>query len=112
MFTVSPFQGVLLPGDSAFRWRSDMDNFASLVFSISSLVVMPFWLLMLVAPRWRWTARLLGSPAVVGGAIALYAALVVPQLGRLLPVVARPQLPVLAALLGEARGATIAWTHF
>jgi len=89
-----------------------MDNVASIVFSVSSLVVMPFWLLMLVAPRWRWTARIVGSPAIVAGAIALYAALVVPQLGRLLPLVMRPQLPALSALLGEARGATIAWTHF
>jgi len=48
-----------------------MDNVASIVFSVSSLVVMPFWLLMLVAPRWRWTARIVGSPAIVAGAIAL-----------------------------------------
>jgi len=89
-----------------------MDGMAAFVFSISSLVVMPFWLLMLVAPRWRWTARIVGSPAIVAGAIALYAALVVPQLGRLLPAVARPQLPDLAALLGTPLGATIAWTHF
>ena len=89
-----------------------MDDVASFVFSIGSLVVMPFWLLMLVAPRWRWTARIVGSPAVVAGAIALYAALVLPQLARLLPVVARPQLPDIAALLGTPRGATIAWIHF
>ena len=89
-----------------------MDEVSSIAFSVGSLVVMPFWLLMLVAPRWRWTARIVGSPAVVAGAIAVYAALVAPQLARLLPVVARPQLPVVAALLGTARGATIAWTHF
>src|SRR3954470_16486938 len=90
----------------------DMDDVASMVFSVSSLVVMPFWLLMLVAPRWRWTARIVGSPGIVAGAIALYSALVVPPLTRLLPALARPPPPVLAALLGTARGATLAWTHF
>lgn len=89
-----------------------MDEVASMVFSVSSRGVMPFWLLMLVAPRWRWTNRIVGSPGIVVGAIAMYAALVVPQLAHLLPVVARPRLPAIAALLGTSRGAAIAWTHF
>src|SRR3569623_2115236 len=92
MFTVS--------SSSTERRSTDKDGMAAFVFSISSLVVMPLWLLMLVATRWRWTARIVGSPAIVAGAIALYAALVVPQLGRLFPSVARPLLPDLAALLG------------
>jgi hypothetical protein len=82
------------------------------LFAASSLLVLPFWLLMLVAPRWRWTERLVRSPYVVAGPVALYAALVVPDLLALLPAVARPELPSIAALLGTPRGATIAWAHF
>jgi hypothetical protein len=89
-----------------------MDNAAGLVFSVSSLFILPFWALMLLAPRWRWTARIIGSPAIVVGPVALYTALVLPRLLALLPVVARPELPVIAGLLGTARGATIAWVHF
>jgi len=51
----------------------DMDDVASIAFSLSSLVVMPFWVLMLVAPRWRWTARIVAGPALVATAIALLA---------------------------------------
>jgi hypothetical protein len=82
------------------------------LFAASSLLVLPFWLLMIVAPRWRWTERLMRSPQVVAGAVALYAALVIPDLLALLPALARPDLPSISALLGTPRGATIAWAHF
>ena len=91
-----------------------MGNHVSLglLFSWSSAAVMPFWLLMLAVPRWRWTVRLLQSPLVIAGPVAIYAALVLPRLGVLLPALARPQLPVLAGLLGTPEGAMIAWAHF
>jgi ABA4-like protein len=82
------------------------------IFALSSVLVLPFWLLMILAPRWRWTRRLVSSPFIVAGPLALYAALVVPDLLALLPAVARPELPAIAALLGQPRGATIAWAHF
>src|SRR4051794_33003685 len=82
------------------------------LFSLGSLLVLPFWLPMIVAPRWRWTRRLMSSPLVVLGPVALYAALVLPDLLALLPALARPELPTIAALLGTPRGATIAWMHF
>jgi Domain of unknown function (DUF4281) len=82
------------------------------LFALSSVLVMPFWLLMILAPRWRWTARLVASPFIVAGPVALYAALVGPDLLSLLPALARPQLPAIAALLGQPRGATTAWAHF
>jgi hypothetical protein len=89
-----------------------MDHLASLVFSLGSLSVAPFWALMLIAPRWRWTSRIVGSPAIALGPVVLYAWLVLPALATLLPAVARPELPVIAGLLGTARGATVAWMHF
>jgi hypothetical protein len=42
---------------------------SSQLFSIYNTGVLPFWLLMIVAPRWRWTAHLVHSalvPAVLG----------------------------------------------
>ena len=41
-----------------------------------------------------------------------YLVMVVPRLPEILPVVARPELPAVAALLGTPAGATIAWAHF
>ena len=36
-----------------------------LVFKSTNLIVLPFWLLLLVAPRSSWTRRLVHSPVVV-----------------------------------------------
>jgi hypothetical protein len=82
------------------------------VFALGSLLVMPFWLLMIFAPRWRWTVRLAASPYVVAGPVLAYAALVLPSFLHLLPLVARPKLPEIVALLGQPYGTTVAWMHF
>ncbi len=84
----------------------------SLIFSLSSLLVMPFWFLMIFLPRWRWTQHILQSPLVVAAAALLYAILVLPQIGSLFPLLLRPNLASIALLLGTPGGATIAWVHF
>jgi ABA DEFICIENT 4-like len=73
---------------------------------------MPFWLLMIVLPHWRWTQRIMRSPLVSAAPALLYAALVLPQVGGLLLALARPTLGGVAALLGTPAGATIGWAHF
>ncbi len=83
-----------------------------LIFSLSNVLALPFWLLMIVAPGWRWTQRLLASPWAAAAPAVLYAALVVPQLPSLLVSLMNPQLGAIAALLGTPAGATIAWAHF
>lgn len=82
------------------------------LFSLSNVLVLPFWLLMILAPHWRWTQRLIASPWIAAAPAVLYAALVVPQLPALLMSLANPQLGAIAALLGSPAGATIAWAHF
>ena len=82
------------------------------LFGLSNLLVMPFWLLMILLPRWRVTERLLRSPLVVLGPALLYAALILPRLAEIAPALLRPELPSIAALLGSPVGATIAWMHF
>src|SRR5438477_4018975 len=81
-------------------------------FSIANLTVFPFWLTMIFAPGWRGTNRLVQSPLIVLPPIAIYAALVLPALGAVLPIVVRPELPAVAALLGAPLGAPAAWAHF
>jgi hypothetical protein len=82
------------------------------LFRFSSFLVIPFWVLTILAPRWRWTKRIVPSPWVSAAAAALYATLVFPRLGEIWPAVSRPTLSGVAALLGSPAGATIAWVHF
>jgi Domain of unknown function (DUF4281) len=82
------------------------------IFSLSNVLVMPFWLLMIVLPHWRWTHRIMRSPFVSVAPALLYAALVLPQVGGLLLALARPTLGGVAALLGTPAGAAIGWAHF
>jgi hypothetical protein len=84
----------------------------TLLFRLSNLLVLPFWALMILLPRWRWTARIMRSPFVSVAPTLLYAALVLPRLGMIWPAIARPTLTGVAALLGSPEGATIAWVHF
>ena len=82
------------------------------VFILSSLLVFPFWLLMIFVPHWRWTRRMLQSPLVAAPAAILYAVLVLPNVGEIFLEVVNPSLPAIAKLLGSPAGATIAWAHF
>src|SRR5712692_87370 len=84
----------------------------STIFRLSSLLVLPFWGLMILLPRWRWTTRILRSRFVIAALAALYAALALPRLADIWPGVSRPTLDGVAALLGSPAGATIAWIHF
>jgi hypothetical protein len=82
------------------------------IFRLSNLLVLPFWALMILLPRWRWTTRILQSPLVSAAPAFLYAALVLPRLVEIWPAVTRPALSGIAVLLGSPAGATIAWVHF
>lgn len=82
------------------------------LFKISGFFVLPFWFLMIIAPHWKVTQRLLKSPLVIIAPVIVYVILVLPQIAMLLPKVMGPQLPEIAALLGTPEGATIAWMHF
>lgn len=82
------------------------------LFQLSNLLVVPFWLLAIFLPQWRWTERILRSPYVVLPPALLYVTLVVPGLLDVLPLLARPDLATIAGLLGTPEGAAIAWAHF
>ncbi len=83
-----------------------------LAFQLSSLLVMPFWLLMIFVPTWRWTQRTIASPWIVAPVALLYAILIVPMMAGALPALMNPQLASIAALLGTPVGATVGWIHF
>lgn len=81
------------------------------LFNLSNILVLPFWLLILLAPRWRYTERIIGSPYIVVPIALLYSALVLPGLPALLPTLSNPSLAAIAEGFGTPEGATAAWAH-
>jgi hypothetical protein len=82
------------------------------IFQLSSVFVMPFWLLMIFFPHWRWTKRIMASLWVVVPAALLYAVLIAPMALSLVDDLINPSLEAIAALLGSPTGATAGWVHF
>ncbi|MFZ4849162.1 MAG: ABA4-like family protein [Caldilinea sp.] len=82
------------------------------IFSLSNLLVMPFWLAIIFLPRWRWTVRIMASLWPIVPVALLYTVLVVPNLPVLFPMLANPELAAIAALLSTPQGASVAWAHF
>lgn len=82
------------------------------LFELSNFLVMPFWLTMILHPRGRAAARLMEPPWICGVLAALYAVLIVPHVGQLLPLLLRPRLEEIQLLLGSPLGATAGWLHF
>jgi hypothetical protein len=82
------------------------------IFSLSGLLTIPFWLLIIFLPKWSWTERLMKSVLVIVPAAVAYTLLVLPRFVQIFPAVLNPQLPEIASLLGSHEGATIGWIHF
>ncbi len=82
------------------------------IFEASSLLVMPFWVLMTFFPGARLTERLMRWPLGPVLPALLYLALMLPRAAEVLPVVMRPELSTVSALLASPAGATLAWVHF
>jgi hypothetical protein len=82
------------------------------LLSLSNLLVMPIWVGMIFLPGWSITRRVVASPLVALPPALLYAALILPRVLEVLPMLVRPDLESIALLLGSPDGATIAWVHF
>ena len=81
------------------------------LFSLTFAVAAPFWALMILLPRWSWTARIIGSPLIVVPPVLIYAVVVLGSLGDVLPAVVSPTLGGVRELLGTADGAAAGWAH-
>jgi type VI protein secretion system component VasF len=83
-----------------------------LLFNVSNLFIMPFWLLMIFLPHWRWTQRIMGSLWPVAALAAVYAMLLLFQASSATDSLLNPTLEGIAALLGTPGGAAAGWVHF
>lgn len=88
-----------------------------LLFNLANLIILPFWALMVFAPGWRWTKRVLESLWPIIALAALYAVLLIWTFSQPNPALspadlANPTLAVIAAALGTPAGAAVGWVHF
>ena len=72
------------------------------VFRFSNFLVLPFWALMILLPRWRWTERIVRSPLVSLAPAALYATLVLDSRERQISAWFTVPLLFLTLMLGPA----------
>ena len=82
------------------------------IFFYSHFLVLPFWLLMIIAPNWSWTRRVIASPLIALPPALLYLLLIIPQLIPVLQAVLTFSVAAVAPLLGTPAAATLAWVHF
>jgi hypothetical protein len=71
----------------------------------------PFWTLMVVAPGWRWTHRIMSSPWSVTPPLLFWFIFALPRLGELLPHVARPTLAGWQELVAQPAALTFVWAQ-
>ncbi|NIH83680.1 ABA4-like family protein [Amycolatopsis granulosa] len=81
------------------------------LFQITFNLAAPFWALMIFAPGWAVTRRVIGSPWIVLPPLVVYLVFAVGEFGTLWPVVSRPDLETLRAFLGTPHGAAAIWAH-
>ncbi|MET9660832.1 ABA4-like family protein [Streptomyces sp. NPDC006510] len=81
------------------------------LFEISFFLAAPFWLLMILAPNWRPTARIAASPLTVLPVLALYLIMAVPVLPELWDAVRSPDIDTFRDLTALANGAGAIWAQ-
>lgn len=82
------------------------------MFTIGNVFVLPFWALMILAPRWHWTRRFMSSLWPVAIVAFAYVWLLGVQLSAGFSGPPQPTLTGLAQLFGTPEGTAIGWLHF
>jgi hypothetical protein len=83
----------------------------SLLFDLSFWVAAPFWLMMVLAPTWGWTQRVMASPWVVLPVLVVWLVLAVPVFADLVPLVLRPSLDGLVAFTADEGALAALWAQ-
>lgn len=83
----------------------------STLFDLAFYAAAPFWALMILAPAWRWTTRIAGSPWIVLPVLVVWAVATVPVFGPLWALVVSPSLDGFTTLLAEPAAVTAVWAQ-
>ncbi|MQA60147.1 MAG: DUF4281 domain-containing protein [Actinophytocola sp.] len=83
----------------------------STLFDLAFYFAAPFWALMILAPGWSWTRRIIGSPLMVLPVLVVWAIAAFPLLGPLWTAVVNPSLAGLQELLADPAAVTLLWAQ-
>ena len=81
------------------------------LFQLAFALATPFWALMIVAPGWSWTQRIVGSPLIVVPIIVLWLVIAIPRMAVLWPLVSSPSLGSLQAAMVDGGIVTLVWAQ-
>lgn len=84
---------------------------AGTLFQLAFLVVVPFWALMIVAPGWRWSARIAGSPFIVLPALVVWAFAIAPVFPDFAAEMLNPDLAGVRALFADDDVVAAVWAQ-
>ncbi|GAA3848608.1 hypothetical protein GCM10022243_13330 [Saccharothrix violaceirubra] len=81
------------------------------LFQIAFLLTVPFWGLMVFAPKWSGTLKIVSSPLVAVPPLVVFCVVTVGHLPVLWATMSNPDLDTLRAFMNEAWGATAVWAQ-
>lgn len=81
------------------------------LFDLAFWLTVPFWALMVFAPGWSWTARVVSSPLIAVPPLVVYTALVAGHLPELWATMSSPDLAELREFAGSSWGAAALWAQ-
>lgn len=73
---------------------------------------MPFWLLMIFAPKWDVTVKVMKSLWPVVPFVLTYAIFEIPHIASGIPLFIKPEWNAIQQLLGTDHGTGLTWAHF
>jgi hypothetical protein len=83
----------------------------STAFTLVFVAAAPFWALMIFAPAWGWTRRIVSSPWSATPPLVFWFVFALPNLADLLPAVAKPTLAAWQELVTDPAAMTAVWAQ-
>lgn len=83
----------------------------STAFTLVFVAAAPFWALMIFAPAWSWTRRIMSTPWSVTPPLVFWFVFALPNFADLLPAVAKPTLAAWQELVTDPAAMTAVWAQ-
>lgn len=84
---------------------------ASVLFDLAFLVSVPFWALMILAPTWSVTRRVLATPWVVAPTLVFWVLAALPVFGPLWSLVTQPTMEAMRGLMTRPEAVAAVWAQ-
>ena len=81
------------------------------LFQLAFMVTVPFWALMILAPTWRWSHRIVSSPLIILPPLVVWVVAISPAFGDFASEMLGPDLAGLKALLTDDGVVTAVWAQ-